>query len=269
MENSSKNNLFIYIVLFAIFGSLVFAGIRLIVQSEAIYTQSYSLTEKVLVANANKLNSGQAPNYSGVKDGYSQALSFFMLALGCVVVMLLLPRLQTFSISPSGINVTLQNLEQNVSNLMQQTNTLQAKSAGTGGIKPADETDQKKAPLLKKPDTNADDPQKNKWGGKSERNDRKMTAEVKATKSPGFYQVSISVESTNTGNPLAGVVNFHLHPTFINPNPVIAVRDGKAVLELKKVYGAFTVGADMDNGKTSLELDLAELEEAPAEFKLR
>jgi len=152
---------------------------------------------------------------------------------------------------------------------MQQTNTLQATSTGPGGVKPPAKTDEIKAAVSKGSGLKTDDPQKNKWGGKAERNDRKMTAVVKETKIAGFFQVSILIESTDTAKPLTGVVNFHLHPTFLNPNPIIAVRDGKAVLELRKVYGAFTVGADMDNGKTCLELDLEELPDAPAEFKLR
>lgn len=65
------------------------------------------------------------------------------------------------------------------------------------------------------------------------------------------------------------MVKFHLHHTFSNPDPVISVQDGEAVLKLTKVYGAFTVGAEADDGNTFLELDLAELSDAPKEFEER
>lgn len=114
-----------------------------------------------------------------------------------------------------------------------------------------------------------DDPQKGKWGGISEQNNRKITAYVRDSKIPNFYIVVITVVSTNENNPLKGYVKFHLHNTFKNPTPVIAVQNGKAVLKLSMVYGAFTVGAETDDEKTKLELDLAELPDAPKQFKER
>ena len=86
---------------------------------------------------------------------------------------------------------------------------------------------------------------------------------------PFFYKVTLTVESTNREIPLKGLVKFHLHNTFLNPDPVIAVQDGKAVLKLTKVYGAFTVGAEADDSDTKLELDLSEDESFPKEFRDR
>ena len=79
----------------------------------------------------------------------------------------------------------------------------------------------------------------------------------------------MTVEGTNKDLPLKGLVKFHLHNTFLNPDPIIAVQDGKAVLKLSKVYGAFTVGAEADDGQTLLELDLADDESLPEEFRER
>ena len=62
-------------------------------------------------------------------------------------------------------------------------------------------------------------------------------------------------------------MKFHLHDTFLNPDPVINVEKGMAVLKLSAVWGAFTAGAELDNGKTQLELDLAELSTAPKKFR--
>lgn len=56
------------------------------------------------------------------------------------------------------------------------------------------------------------------------------------------------VESTLPSLPLTGVVKFHLHDSFYNPDPVIAVQDGKAIQQLKKVYGAFTAGQRQTRG---------------------
>jgi len=273
METSDNSSKLINNALLSIFSFLILAGIMLIVRSEMVYKDSYELTKNVLAATQNKMNSGQLPNYSGIKDGYSQALSFFILAFGCIIVMLLLPRLQAFTISPTGgVSVTLQNLQQNVNSLMQQTNTLQATSTGVGGIKPSEKITEvatgnlENASLFAK---NKNDPQKGKCGGKKTDNDRRISASVSETSAAGLFKVLLTVESTNTNNPMSGIVKFHLHPTFSNPNPIIAVRNGKAVLELGKVYGAFTVTAEMDNGKTCLELDLSELPDAPNDFKLR
>jgi hypothetical protein len=114
-----------------------------------------------------------------------------------------------------------------------------------------------------------DDPQKGKWGGLSESNDRKMIATVSPSDITNFFVVNIKVISTNLDNPLQGYVKFHLHNTFKNPNPVIAVEKNMAILNLQMVYGAFTVGAEVDEGMTKLELDLAELADVPQTFKDR
>lgn len=102
------------------------------------------------------------------------------------------------------------------------------------------------------------DPQKGQWGGLNERNGRRLSATVKPTAGrEDLYDVVLKVDSTNENLPLTGAVKFHLHPTFFNSNPIIFVQDGKAELKLV-AWGAFTVGAEADNGNTQLELDLAD-----------
>lgn len=130
-----------------------------------------------------------------------------------------------------------------------------------------DKAANKEVPVTKTEVKHADDPQKDMWGGKSEIGSRRMTATVTRALVPGFYVVNIIVESTDKNDPLAGKVKFHLHDTFLNPDPVINVEKGMAVLKLSAVWGAFTVGAEVDNGKTQLELDLAELSTAPKKFR--
>jgi hypothetical protein len=253
---------------------LVVAGIYLVIESKNNYDQSRQqykeLSEKFFDSSFKKPINLVSPSYSVVRDGYSQALSYFMLALGLLLLVFLLPRLQNLSIGPSGINLTLKDLQQTVGALVSQTNTIQSNLAGEGGIRPGGRGTIKTATKgAGKMNEGLEDPQKGKWGGEAERNSRKMSATVKESAFPGFYVVNITVESTDPEKPLEGVVKFHLHDTFLNPDPVIAVKDRKAVLKLTKVWGAFTVGAEADNGKTTLELDLAELDGVPEKFKQR
>jgi hypothetical protein len=115
----------------------------------------------------------------------------------------------------------------------------------------------------------AEDPQKNQWGGKDINNGRRIRADV--TPTPGnreWFNVTIYVESVDPAPPLEGEVVFHLHPTFRDPNPVVPVRSGEAVLT-RLAWGAFTVGAEADRGKTKLELDLSKIEDAPNLFRSR
>jgi hypothetical protein len=115
------------------------------------------------------------------------------------------------------------------------------------------------------------DPWKGRFGGKSVSNDRRLEAEVKPILgSAGLFAIRLTVSSLHPEtNPLRGAVQFFLHPTFHNDKPVVTVGPtGVAELNLR-AWGAFTVGAVADDGKTKLELDLSELETAPAEFRSR
>lgn len=110
---------------------------------------------------------------------------------------------------------------------------------------------------------NESDPQKGLWGGSPVDNikHRKLTANIQKTvnNSDFLRRVILRVESTDkTAFPLTNVVTFYLHPTFAND--VIDVKPIDSVAEISLVaYGAFTVGAETDDGKTRLELDIAEL----------
>jgi len=60
----------------------------------------------------------------------------------------------------------------------------------------------------------------------------------------------------------------YLHNTFHQPIRREAPSEGKVTLELH-AYGAFTVGAVIEQDGTPLELDLAALESAPPRFRER
>ncbi len=114
-----------------------------------------------------------------------------------------------------------------------------------------------------------DDPQKGKWGGKSEVKDRKISATVRESSfDSNWFNINLTVTSTNSDHPLVGDVVFHLHPSFINEVRKIKVLDGVAQYNIIG-WGAFTVGVECDENKTKLELDLAELTNAPELFRKR
>lgn len=113
------------------------------------------------------------------------------------------------------------------------------------------------------------DPQKGRWGASYRSNDREVTARVvRSSLLPELFNIHLEVFSTNQRNPLKGQVVFHLHPTFFNPERTVKVQNGRAELDLV-AYGSFTVGVECDNRRTTLELDLAELEGVPQDFKER
>lgn len=269
------NTLLLYILMGCAFFGLVAAGLTMIWQSNVIYDQSYRMTEKLI---ANKSTPVTPPSYSIVKDGYGQSLLYFTLALGVLIIALLLPRIQNVTISPTGgISLLLNNvtqLKEEVENLQLQANSLQETSVGEGGRTKASITVRNAELERMGPGINDQsiydlDPNKGMWGGVKRKNDREITATVKQALVQGYFEVELFVKSTDSNNPLKGLVKFHLHPTFKNPDPVIAVQNGEAILRLNKVYGAFTVGVEADDGKTNLEIDLAELDGAPELFRSR
>jgi len=117
------------------------------------------------------------------------------------------------------------------------------------------------------PASNVDDPQKGKWGGRSESDDgRRLTADV-FDRGNGWFLIGLALERFE-GLPLEGEVEFHLHPSF-HPSIVrVRAHDDHAVLKFP-AWGAFTIGASADDGRTRLELDLAQLPDAPELFRGR
>jgi hypothetical protein len=82
------------------------------------------------------------------------------------------------------------------------------------------------------------------------------------------WSIRLTVRSTNPLRPLTLPVVFHLHPTFRQTALQRDAVDGVAELVVV-AWGAFTVGAEIVGEDVRLELDLAEIPEAPAEFKNR
>lgn len=116
-------------------------------------------------------------------------------------------------------------------------------------------------------EVDVDDPHKGQFGGEAARAGRRLTARVSPAPSPEWFLVDLSVEG-DTSTPLVGEIEFHLHPTF-KPSVVrVIVEKGRAACSVS-AWGAFTAGAIADNGLTRLELNLADLPDAPMVFRDR
>lgn len=141
-------------------------------------------------------------------------------------------------------------------------------------LKATDETGQVEDMIKPKigPITVEDDPQKGRFGGARERNGRRLSAKVQYSPTPGLYRIDLWVESTDPAHPLDTDVIFYLHNTFRPSVFTIKVedfREGKASVEPKTAWGAFTVGAVTDNGNTLLEYDLSSDSSFPSDFRLK
>jgi hypothetical protein len=116
------------------------------------------------------------------------------------------------------------------------------------------------------PPEDFDDPQKGKFGGLSERNGRRINASVSGLEND-WFNINLRLETTGDV-PLKGPVEFYLHPTFRPDLVRVPSRRGRASLNVR-AWGPFTVGAVADEGLTRVELDLAQLIDAPITFLRR
>ena len=115
---------------------------------------------------------------------------------------------------------------------------------------------------------NPKDPQKGQWGGKSADHGWRASAKITWVEAD-WYRVQLTVTADAKQNKkLSGSVVFHLHDSFAKSVRRVAARGGKAVLRLW-TYGAFTVGVLIERDKTMLEVDLAEIPDAPKLFRER
>jgi hypothetical protein len=111
-----------------------------------------------------------------------------------------------------------------------------------------------------------EDPNKGQFGGSNSANGRVLLADVERI-SEDWFRVKAVVRATDV--PLSGEVKFYLHkPTFPNPVRTVMASKDKADYEFS-AWGAFTLGATTDDGRTTLELDLATLTGAPPVFTSR
>lgn len=122
--------------------------------------------------------------------------------------------------------------------------------------------------LPKTADVDAD-PNEKLFGDKPEVNGRSIEASIEPIESSDYlHRIRLKVRSTDKDRPLTGEVEFYLHPTFQNPNPVVPVdKDGIARLSIV-AWGVFTVGAITEDG-TKLGINLARVAGGRPDFYLR
>jgi hypothetical protein len=119
------------------------------------------------------------------------------------------------------------------------------------------------------------DPHKNRWGGKSEENGRKLEAIVTDSKEDkslydadgySLYDIKFTISSTDDKKPLVETVVLLLHDSF-GKGSIVYLRPEKNKAEFTlPAYEAFTAAAICDNGTTFLELDLNNLPGNPSGF---
>lgn len=113
-----------------------------------------------------------------------------------------------------------------------------------------------------------DDPNKGRFGGKSDQGGFRLSASFEETKSPNWVAINLIVEadpSIKIG--LGAFAWFVLHPTFSPAAIKVTFRGNRACLRIK-AWGGFTVGVWIPNPGVELELDLAQIEDAPKIVKL-
>jgi hypothetical protein len=109
------------------------------------------------------------------------------------------------------------------------------------------------------------DLQKERWGGKRNKNNFLLDADVEKQFIPGLFSLTLRITGPNKEVPYSGIAAFFLHDTF--PQQMVFVKfgaDGIATLELT-CYEAFTVGAYLEDG-TDLEMDLNDIPGFPSGF---
>lgn len=103
---------------------------------------------------------------------------------------------------------------------------------------------------------------KGRFGKEFQRSCRVLLATLGQSTSKSI-EVTLTVRSTDPIRfPLVGQVTFYLHPTFTVP--IIKVDAVESVAQTRiRTADAFTIGVECDEGRTSLELDLADLSGFP------
>ncbi len=101
----------------------------------------------------------------------------------------------------------------------------------------------------------------------SERDGWRVGARVKASKSDrDWFRIDLAVEPTGEKS-LSAPVIFHLHDTFPDAVREVQPRSSNQASLRLWAYGAFTVGVLISQDGTPLEIELAELPDAPNRFR--
>lgn len=112
---------------------------------------------------------------------------------------------------------------------------------------------------------NPDDLNKGQFGRMAKANGWEMSAQVMKLEQD-WYLIDLEVKSIVNDKTLEKGVILHLHSSF--PKPVVEVIPVDGIVTYQaSAFGAFTVGALVQDDGTRLELDLADLKTAPKRFR--
>jgi hypothetical protein len=196
-------------------------------------------------------------------DRIDQATGIF---LGLAAVTLIIREVQRFK-SPWVEWELVQQLKQKVNQVDKKVSVIEDRGGLPGRVEPGPRAT---APRLPATDRQVgetggaeheweSDPNKGRFGGSPTANHRALKAKITPAAGPdsAACEVRVWVESTDPVNhPLTGAVTFHLHPTFGDRAKVTVPVGGGVARDKFTSWGAFTVGAETDEGQTRLELDL-------------
>lgn len=119
------------------------------------------------------------------------------------------------------------------------------------------------SPHFRQPILHADDPQKGRFGGLAERGGYRLSASFGPSDRAHWVEVDLRVTAAPGAGARSGdQVVFFLHDSFDESQVVQPLVDNLAELHLS-AYGGFTVGVWLPRANVALELDLAELPDAP------
>ena len=180
--------------------------------------------------------------------------------LAVAVVTLVIPQVTKFKGFGIEFEKEVKRLRRNVENVQEAVGQLE-KSVGPGrknAVAPAPSAPRQLFAGTGEAPIDPDDPNKNQFGGKAEANGRRLSATIEpvAGKKSPRCRVKITISSTDPSRPLIGKANLYLHPTFGRWSTYDVEAKGGVVEDDFVSYGAFTIGAEVDDGQTRLELDL-------------
>lgn len=117
-------------------------------------------------------------------------------------------------------------------------------------------------PALNRPITVRNDSQYGRWGGKSERDGFKLSADF-GKSAKNFAEVILRVAQSDAASASqVDWIQFYLDKTFDPEMVPVLMKDGVAELTLL-AHGGFTVGVWIGSTQTELELDLSKVKGAP------
>jgi hypothetical protein len=121
-------------------------------------------------------------------------------------------------------------------------------------------------PVLRLPILQFDDPQKGRFGGQAEAGGFLLSASFSDTGQNWIWINLVVTAQLGVVLDNDAIADFFLHDTFRPPRLSLSFASSVAALTLRAV-GGFTVGVWIPSHHVQLELDLAELSDAPRVIK--